>query len=374
MNFSLDSFEIQERDKKVILLALAAILLAVSYYLGYKNLTSDIEKYDKAYTELKVREDDLREKMANQERYEKTIVDDKAAYAKIMSSYSSNITQTSEIEFINILERATDAWISSVSLGTATPIYTFGQLESANPSTEGAPYKTDDVGYKTTMTIAYTAEYDQWKDLVQYINNYFSKNVIENISMTYADSTGEVSGSMTLGLYSISGSDTQYVEPEFDIQTGTDNIFTSEEIKSTNKDKESGDYILGTYSYYLFLNPASSSVGTCILGKKNDVENATVLTDKSSGTKDVKIVFEGTAGKYRVTYSVGAQKYSSDAEFSKAIDYLIMSSARTDASDDVTANIEIENNTDLPMNVKILNDDVKARANIKTTKGEIAIY
>ena len=57
------------------------------------------------------------------------------------------------------------------------------------------------------------------------------------------------------------------------------------------------------------------------------------------------------------------------------LDMLIMSSPRIDSSDTGNINLSVTNDTDMPLNIKICNDDTKSsRVKITNRTGDITIY
>jgi len=54
---------------------------------------------------------------------------------------------------------------------------------------------------------------------------------------------------------------------------------------------------------------------------------------------------------------------------------LIMSSPRVDSNDTSSINLSVTNETDMPLNIKICNDDTKStRVNVASRTGDINIY
>ena len=107
-----------------------------------------------------------------------------------------------------------------------------------------------------------------------------------------------------------------------------------------------------------------------------------VLTANSNGKLDVKVRFFGTAGSYKVQYSIGDKTYpltdynaGVTFEPGNTLDLLIMSSPRIDSSDTGSIDLTLTNDSDMPLNVKVCNDDTKSsRVNITGRTGDITLY
>lgn len=368
------NMEISERDKKLVLVLLSILILGASYMLGYQKLSDKADEYKQEYNAMKVKEADLIEKQENIEDYEKNIIFFENAYNSVISQYGSGVTQTFQIDFLNRLERATNVWIKSVNFQAAAQVYTFGNIQTTNPAGSGNAYSTDLAGYRNSFTVAYQGQYEDWKNLIEYLNTYFSKNVIENISMSYSDITGEVSGTMTFDVYSIVGSDNTYVEPEFDIETGSDNIFMSEILGAVNVPDSNGDSILSNYDYYLSVNQVTAGIDACTIGRRNDITGESVLTGNENEPMDVSLTLSGSEGKYTVTYRLLDNEYTEECTPGSAFELLVLSAGRTSEEDNAGVNITIENKSDIPVNIKVFGDDDNARVRFRQNTGDVVIY
>lgn len=368
------SMEISERDKKLLLVLLSVLMLGAAYMFGYKKLSEKADEYKHEYNEMKVKEADLLEKQDGIEDYEKSIIAYENAYNGIIAQYGNGTTQTFQIDFLNRIERATNVWIKSVNFQAATPIYTFGNIQTTNPAGSGYAYSTDLAGYSNTFTVAYEGQYEDWKDFIKYLNTYFSKNVIENISMSYSDITGEVSGTMTFNVYSIVGSDDKYVEPEFNVDTGTDNIFMSDVLGAVDVTDSTGDYIFSDYDYYMSVNQVAAGIDACTIGRRDDITGKSVVTGNENDVMEASLKLEGSEGSYKVTYKLGDSEYKESCTPGKALELLILSSGRTSDDDNVEVSLTIENKSDIPINIKVFGDDEQSRVKFKQNTGDIVIY
>jgi hypothetical protein len=226
--FETSFLKVSDRDKKLLMVLFSVLILAAAYFYGFQNIVAQTDTYQSETRVLKKKQSELIEKSQNKDKYISDTANYNGLFKTITSQYSNATTQVSSIDFINKVESVTGAWIKSISFSDPSAIYTFGNVVSSNPSLSGSKaYATDMTGYDTTLTLSYEADYLQWKNLIAFINNYYSKNTIDNISMTYNNATGKVSGTMTVSLYAITGNDRSYTDPEFNVNTGTDNIFTT---------------------------------------------------------------------------------------------------------------------------------------------------
>ena len=217
---------ISERDKKLLVILFSFLIIAGAYYFGYSKLVAQTETYNSEIITLRNKKTELSSKVANKEKYIADTTTFNQHFDETLLNYSNGSTQLLSIDFLNKLESLTGTWIKSTSFSSPVSIYTFGSKASSNPSANTAKaYSTDMAGYKTTLTVSYQSEYDQFKNLLKLINEYDKKNTIDNITMSYDNANGYVTGTMTVSMYSITGKDRAYTDPTFDVETGKDNIF-----------------------------------------------------------------------------------------------------------------------------------------------------
>ena len=218
--------KISERDKKLLIVVMAVLIMALAYFFGYSNLSSQVDTLSTKKANLEVTKKDLKEKNNNKQKYITDTDKLSKAYAILMDKYDSGSSQPNTIEFFNKTEDVTGAWVKSLALSPKTSIYKFGQIASSNVNGK-SNYTSNLTGYKSTINIAYESDYSQWKNFIKYVNTYADKSTIDALSASYNEATGVVTGTASISLYSIEGGKRDYKEPSFDVKTGTGNIFST---------------------------------------------------------------------------------------------------------------------------------------------------
>lgn len=217
--------KVSERDKKLLIVVMAVLIMALAYFFGYSNLSAQVDELSTKKTSLETTKRDLKEKNDNKQKYINDTDKLSKACTVLIDKYDSTTSQPNAIEFFNKTEDVTGVWVKSLSLSPATVLYKFGQIASSNVNGTSS-YSSNLVGYKSSINISYEGDYSQWKNFVKYINTYASKSTIDSLTATYNDSTGVVSGTASISLYAIQGGDRKATEPKFNVKTGTDNIFS----------------------------------------------------------------------------------------------------------------------------------------------------
>ena len=218
---------ISSRDKMLLVIVFCAAIIALAYFLGFSNLNSKKESYEKELTTLKTQEKTLQDMNNNKTKYQSDTAQYQSRFNSLVSNFASGNTQPYVIDFLNQLESSSTVWIKSTTFSEPVVVYNFGKNTTTNPNSSGKAYSTDMVGYSVTLNVSYEAEdYESWKKMIDFINDYKSnnKNIIDQIGSQPGEN-GSVSGTMVFTLFSIVGSDRKFTEPTFNVSTGTTSIF-----------------------------------------------------------------------------------------------------------------------------------------------------
>ncbi len=115
------------------------------------------------------------------------------------------------------------------------------EVENMN-STTSVP-----VLYRTQDSMQFTGTYASLKDMVEYLADQSGRMTLDNVSASFDSSTGNLTGSITVNLFSMAGTGKTYTEPDAgSVAYGTNNIFgtiekSKSKKKSKKKSKESAD-------------------------------------------------------------------------------------------------------------------------------------
>ena len=324
--------------------------------------------------------------LANAKKYTTDTESYNSKYDEILNKYDSGNTQEYSIMLLKEIEDRTGAWISQAGLAQTEEIYTFGEVTTSNPyAEEGSKvYHSDYVGNKTTLTLTYQATYDQFKDMINYINGYKYKFTIDSISMSYTAETDSVSGSLVLTQYEITGGDRKFNNVNItNVLNGTDNIFHSGIFSGgENLSTENGDNIIVDYDYYFSLQADGSDMDSVVFGPKNDSTGSSTVSAAGNEMQDAYVRFFGENGEYYVQYSVGDKKYPAAAYDDgqlmlpgEELSMLVISSKRSGNDDKSGVNATIVNDTDMTLKIKIANEDGgNPRFVLKDYTGDVVVY
>lgn len=373
---------ISERDKMLLCVVASALLVFLAYYFGYRNYTNKTEALNSEIATLQSKYDDLQAKQANVKQYKIDITAFEDEYERIMSKYDSGFSQKATLLFTGALESELDVWIRSVGMPDATSIYTFGNITSTNPSNSGSRvYSTDMVAYKKSFTYSYECSYSEFKEFLDYILNYDTRYTIDSVSCSYNEEDDIISGTISICQYAITGSERPYYEPEIDsITLGTENIFVSEENPDKYVEENEDFEIMNTYDLALSLNSAASDLSSVVIGRRNLISSQ--ISDNANDVTEVVLNIDGSEGLYTISYTIGENSYPAENPAEgvvftpgRKLDLIVFSSKREGNNDKAGVKLIVNNNSDMTLNIKILNDDeVSPRFNIEVNEGRVKYY
>ena len=79
--------------------------------------------------------------------------------------------------------------------------------------------------YKYQVTFSYTGSYSELKKAIGFIEDYGERTTVNDITSTYDETTQDLTGSITLNMYTLSGTAQQYTAPSVSGSIGNSNIF-----------------------------------------------------------------------------------------------------------------------------------------------------
>lgn len=374
---------ISERDKFLLCLVGSLLLVFLSYYFGFRNFSDKTSALESEISTLQVKYNDLKDKSDNIPKYKQDTENYNRIFEGGLAGYDSGFSQKATLMFTTELEAQLGVWVRTVSMPDAALVYTFGNVVSSNPSANGAKvYSTDMKGYKKTVTYSYECDYDTFKELLAYILDYDTVYTIDTVSCSYNEDDELMSGNITISQYAITGSDRDYYESDIDsIDLGTENLFVSE----SNPDRviEAADEfgLMTNYDIALSLSSESSDLSSVVLGRRG--YSSSQVSANTNDNVPVVINLAGENGEYTISYYVGDKQYPAadktlvDLSFNpgRSLDLMVFSSERESDNDKSGASVTINNESDMTLNIKVVNDDSSnPRFNVESVNGAVRYY
>ena len=93
--------------------------------------------------------------------------------------------------------------------------------------------------YRTQDTMQFTGTYSSLKEMVDYLERQSGRMTLDNVTASFDSATGNLSGSITINLFSMSGTGKSYIQPNAgSVAYGTKNIFGTIEKSKKKKDTQ----------------------------------------------------------------------------------------------------------------------------------------
>lgn len=356
-----------EREKKLLSILAILIVLALPYFLIISpliNATADVR------AEVMNLEAEYEELITLQEKssvYQNATADYQERIEELLHNFPAELAQESTLMFISNAENLFHVSLYQIAFGEVTDMTEF--MEAAD---------IDKYTVKSVSTsFTYHASYYDFKRFINYIEQYQERMVITDLTASYIEEEDMVNGSFTLVQYAIGGRDRIFPETVVGLSLGTENIFT-EAAGTMVTDTEQ----LDRYDYFIMLSNPGADIDAKMVGKANDASKQSYLTSVKNAQEKIVITFMENAGEYTVCYAIGDRQFPTE-DFTDGIvfvpgdslDLQIISSPRVGKEDNVSADIEVNNKTDMPLKVHVINDDTKnPRVTFIGKTGDVLVY
>ncbi len=220
---------LNNEQTKLIVILLAVVMLFFSYQFGFSRYNDKTAAINEENKTLKEKQEELQGLVDKQTIYEDGITKYSKLIEEFTDRYGAGISIDKIIMFLVSLEKESDMEISAASLGTETLILNEENIPS-DISEQGILY-----AYSIPVSVTYKTTYEGYKKCMTYINEYKERINVTDLNTTYDAQTGNLTGTMTLSMYYLTGTDKPFERPEIsDINLGTGNIFGTLEINTAN--------------------------------------------------------------------------------------------------------------------------------------------
>ena len=248
--------KISDSEKRLLVLLGCLILLSGSYFLGFQKYSEKASEIEAENMTDSATLQQLQMMVGRKEEVEQETSDCKQAVEDIIAKYPSDMTTEKAISIIQKVEEDTGAHITAINFTMNNLV---GSLDSLSGNTSSAQTQTetgsepesyDDVsaetdtqttdvsvtqvtsggqaGYYASLSMNYEAAYNEFKEMVSYINGLKDRCTVPEISAAYDDATGKLTGTITVNMYYLTETGREYEVPQISgIPSGVSNIFQS---------------------------------------------------------------------------------------------------------------------------------------------------
>lgn len=209
---------LSDSELRLILLLLAVLLLAAAYFLVYSKSVAAAQELE---AQNEIDSATVRTLEAMIDRREQVEAETEALRQNvqdIIAKYPADLTTEKAIVILQDMENFTGMEVSSVSFLTGVLLMNF-----TNPAEETNIPPT---GYYSALSMSYTASYDEYKQMLDYMSRLEDRMIAPTVSATYDRVVDMVSGSITVNMYYLTNTGKEYEVPVIHgIDKGVESIF-----------------------------------------------------------------------------------------------------------------------------------------------------
>ena len=255
------------RDKKILLMFIGILVFFVGWYFGYRPQMEKADQIEVLNGALEEQLQDLLELAANKDFYVSETASIKDKISEYISEFPADVRPEDGIVLANKMENELGFQITNVGVGEKEFVASIDgsseedlaqsqdqtMSEQANTQTqeqidniEGTDSQAEEnlqnasdaavadqssdsqvpVLYRTQVTLQFNGTYAGLKKAVLYVADQSGRMTLDNVNASYDTSTGNLTGTIIVNIFSMSGTERTYTEPDAgSVAYGTDNIF-----------------------------------------------------------------------------------------------------------------------------------------------------
>ena len=267
---------ISMRDKKLLLMFSGVAVFGLGWFFGYRPQMEEAANIEAANKPLEERLSDLLELAGNRDFYISETENAQNKINEYVSKFPSDVKEENGIVLAQNIENSLGMQISNVGIATKEFVASIDgsteeeiaeqnetMSEQANSQTreqideiEGTDSKAAEelqnasdiaaaqadstsqtpVLYRTQDTLEFNGTYANLKDVVAYLAEQTGRLTVDNMNASYDTSTGYLTGSIVVNMFSMTGTGNTYTEPDAgQVAYGTSNLFgTLEQAAAAN--------------------------------------------------------------------------------------------------------------------------------------------
>ena len=259
--------KVSMRDKKILLMFIGILVFFVGWYFGYRPQMEKADQIEDLNGALEEQLQDLLELVANKDFYVSETASIKDKISEYISEFPADVRPEDGIVLANKMENELGFQITNVGVGEKEFVASIDgsseedlaqsqdqtMSEQANAQTqeqidniEGTDSQAEEnfqnasdaavadqssdsqvpVLYRTQVTLQFNGTYAGLKKAVLYVADQSGRMTLDNVNASYDTSTGNLTGTIIVNIFSMSGTERTYTEPDAgSVAYGTDNIF-----------------------------------------------------------------------------------------------------------------------------------------------------
>lgn len=259
--------KVSMRDKKILLMFIGILVFFVGWYFGYRPQMEKADQIEDLNGALEEQLQDLLELAENKDFYVSETASIKDKISEYISEFPADVRPEDGIVLANKMENELGFQITNVGVGEKEFVASIDgsseeelaqsqdstmseqantqtqeqidNIEGTDSQAEADLQNTSDAAvadqssdsqipvlYRTQVTLQFNGTYAGLKKAVLYVADQSGRMTLDNVNASYDTSTGNLTGTIIVNIFSMTGTDRTYTEPDAgSVAYGTANIF-----------------------------------------------------------------------------------------------------------------------------------------------------
>ncbi len=223
--------KLSDSEVKLIVVLIAMVLLACAYFFGYNMCMKNAIAIEKENEQQRAEIMRLQGMVAKRKVIEDETEQLRQAIQDVIAKYPVDVPTEKAIYLIQGIEDKTGVHFTNANLAMSN-------LVSSVTAEDGS---AGPAGYYGNLNLSYKASYEDFKDMVAYVEEFDDRMNMPSVSVVYDEATGGIAGMINVRMYFLTGTGKEYEEiPDLGIQSGVDCIFGGTGLESAQQEDTGG--------------------------------------------------------------------------------------------------------------------------------------
>ena len=237
--------KLSARDKNLLTILVGVLVLVAVYSLVYVRFTDMTESIENETLAINRTISSLEKLVDESEHYATDVKNYTEDSENIMSSYPADIMTSDIILYVNSLGAKHDLTVTGITMrdvtGLETRYPTYDRLTPEGETITATDANYDGIYlYEHGLEVNFECGYEDLKDALEDVIGDKWQKSIHSLSLSYNKGAGNLTGNLTAGMYSMTGTGAVYERPIINgVVEGTDNIFKTFESGTQNTTEDS---------------------------------------------------------------------------------------------------------------------------------------
>ncbi len=232
---SANKAKISDRDKKLLFIVAGIVVLALAYFLGFQKMMETKNTLVEENIQLEQEVQKLMGMVAKKAQVEEETQQCRTDVEKILVNYPLELRTQDAIYQLDLMEQAVKGLeLKTESFTMNQPFFANGAL--IDSAVQDVTETTSDTagtgnamlaGYCSDVTATCETDYKSLKQIIEFINSSTNRMTIETIAATRGEGKKELTCSIGINMYSVTGTEKEYRDPNVtSSQVGKEDLFS----------------------------------------------------------------------------------------------------------------------------------------------------